>query len=177
MSRSGRIPIMIPQNTDVRIDAGIIYAKGKLGELSFRFDNDAKVEIKDNSVVVSKGGDNLYFSRMWGTVRSRINNIVKGVSEGFVKELELVGVGYKAASKGKNLELLVGFSHPVLFEIPDDLKIDVPKPTEIKISGTDKQRVGQIAANIRSYRKPEPYKGKGIKYKDEYVRRKEGKKK
>tara|TARA_Y100001935_G_scaffold217049_1_gene188987 strand:+ start:214 stop:558 length:345 start_codon:yes stop_codon:yes gene_type:complete len=114
---------------------------------------------------------------MWGTVRSRIFNLIEGVSSGYTKELELVGVGYKAAPKGKTLELNLGFSHPINFEIPEDLKIEVPKPTTIKISGIDKQRVGQIAANIRSFRKPEPYKGKGVKYKDEYVRRKEGKKK
>ena len=114
---------------------------------------------------------------MWGTVRSRIFNLVHGVSSGFEKELELNGVGYKATQKGKILELLLGFSHPINFEIPDDLKIDVPKPNQIKISGIDKQRVGQIAANIRSFRKPEPYKGKGVKYKDEFIRRKEGKKK
>ena len=114
---------------------------------------------------------------MWGTVRSRIRNIVDGVSTGFVKELELNGVGYKATQKGKILELLLGYSHPINFDVPDDLKIEVPKPTQIKISGIDKQKVGQIAANIRSFRKPEPYKGKGVKYKDEVIKRKEGKKK
>ena len=177
MSRSGRIPISIPESIDVRLDSGVIYAKGKLGELSFKYESNAKVEIKDKQILVSKGGESPLYSRMWGTVRSRINNIIEGVSEGFVKELELVGVGYKAAPKGKILELNLGFSHPINFQIPEDLKIEVPKPTSIKISGIDKQRVGQIAANIRSYRKPEPYKGKGVKYKDEYVRRKEGKKK
>ena len=136
-----------------------------------------KVEVTENNIVVSKGGDSRRFRQMWGTVRSRINNIVQGVSVGYVKELVLNGVGYKAAQKGKILELLLGYSHPINFEIPDDLKVEVPKPTEIKITGIDKQRVGQIAANIRSFRKPEPYKGKGIKYKDEIIRRKEGKKK
>ncbi len=177
MSRSGRIPISIPESTDVRLESGVIYAKGKLGELSFKYENNAKVEIKDNQIFISKGGESPLYLRMWGTVRSRINNIVQGVSAGFVKELELVGVGYKATPKGKSLELLLGYSHPILFEVPDDLKVEVPKPTQIKISGIDKQKVGQIAANIRSFRKPEPYKGKGVKYKDEYVRRKEGKKK
>ena len=161
MSRSGRIPITIPENTEVKIDGGVFFAKGKLGELSFKFDNNAKVEIKENTVIVSKGGDSQHFAKMWGTVRSRIFNLIEGVSNGYTKELELVGVGYKAAPKGKTLELNLGFSHP----------------TTIKISGIDKQRVGQIAANIRSFRKPEPFKGKGVKYKDEYVRRKEGKKK
>ena len=177
MSRNGRIPISIPENTQVRIDNGIIFAKGKLGELSFAFKNDAKVELSDNSVIVQKGGDSRYFAQMWGTVRSRINNIIEGVTVGYIKELVLNGVGYKAAQKGKVLELLLGYSHPINFQIPEDLKVEVPKPTEIKISGIDKQRVGQIAANIRSYRKPEPYKGKGIKYKEEVIRRKEGKKK
>ena len=177
MSRNGRIPINIPENTQVRVENGSIFAKGKLGELSFVFDKDAKVEVIENNIVVSKGGDSRRFSQMWGTVRSRINNIVQGVSVGYVKELVLNGVGYKAAQKGKILELLLGYSHPINFEIPDDLKVEVPKPTEIKITGIDKQRVGQIAANIRSFRKPEPYKGKGIKYKDEIIRRKEGKKK
>ena len=177
MSRNGRIPISIPENTQVRIDEGCIIAKGKLGELSFEFKNDAKVQLSENSVVVQKGGDSRYYRQMWGTVRSRINNMIEGVSVGYVKELVLNGVGYKAAQKGKILELLLGYSHPINFEIPEDLKVEVPKPTEIKISGIDKQKVGQIAANIRSYRKPEPYKGKGIKYKDEIIRRKEGKKK
>ena len=137
----------------------------------------AKVEVSESNIIVSKGGESRHHIQMWGTVRSRINNIIEGVSVGYVKELVLNGVGYKAAQKGKILELLLGYSHPINFEIPDDLKVEVPKPTEIKISGIDKQRVGQIAANIRSFRKPEPYKGKGIKYKDETVRRKEGKKK
>ena len=114
---------------------------------------------------------------MWGTVRSRVFNIVFGVTSGYKKELQLNGVGYKAAMKGKTLELLLGYSHPINFEVPSDIKIDLPKPTQINISGISKQKVGQIAANIRSYRKPEPYKGKGIKYIGEIIRRKEGKKK
>ena len=147
-----------------------------MGELSFKYESNAKVEIKDKQILILKGGGKSTLFENVGTVRSRINNIVQGVSEGFVKELELVGVGYKATQKGKNLELLLGYSHPILFEVPDDLKVEVPKPTQIKISGIDKQKVGQIAANIRSFRKPEPFKGKGVKYKDEYVRRKEGRK-
>lgn len=177
MSRSGRIPISIPESTEVKIENNIIFAKGKLGELSFNFKSDAKVEIKDNAILVDKSSDSISHQKMWGTVRSRINNIINGVSNGFKKELELNGVGYKATQKGKILELLLGYSHPINFNIPDDLKIEDPKPTEIKISGIDKQKVGQVAANIRSFRKPEPYKGKGIKYKDEIIRRKEGKKK
>ena len=176
MSRNGRIPINIPENTQVRVENGSIFRKVNLENyLLFLIKTRKLRSLK--IIIVSKGGDSRRFSQMWGTVRSRINNIVQGVSVGYVKELVLNGVGYKAAQKGKILELLLGYSHPINFEIPDDLKVEVPKPTEIKITGIDKQRVGQIAANIRSFRKPEPYKGKGIKYKDEIIRRKEGKKK
>ena len=177
MSRGGRIPINVPDSIEVKVESGVVYAKGKLGELNFKFDNFAKVAVKDNNIVVNAYDDSKSAKIMWGTVRSRIFNIVKGVNEGFKKELLLNGVGYKATMKGRNLELLLGFSHPINFEVPEDIKIDVPKPTEIIISGISKQRVGQVAANIRSYRKPEPYKGKGVKYKDEIIRRKEGKKK
>ena len=116
MSRSGRIPIAVPENTEVKVESGVFFAKGKLGELSFKFDNNAKVEIKENTVIVSKGGDSQHFAKMWGTVRSRIFNLIEGVSNGYTKELELVGVGYKAAPKGKILELNLGFSHPITFK-------------------------------------------------------------
>ena len=177
MSRSGRIPISVPEPTQVSMNSGIITAKGKLGELSYRFNNSAKVELDGKTISVSPIDSSIKSQQMWGTTRTRIFNIVHGVTEGFTKNLILNGVGYKAALKGKILELNLGFSHPVNFQIPEDVNVQVPKPNEIKISGVDKQKVGQIAADIRSYRKPEPYKGKGIKYHDEYVRRKEGKKK
>ena len=177
MSRSGRIPIKVPENTEIKIETGVLRAKGKLGELSYIFDNSAKVELVGNDIVVLPIGKSKQLNQMWGTVRSRILNVILGVTEGFSKELELNGVGYKASQKGNILELLLGYSHPINFPIPDDIKIEVPKPTSIKISGIDKQRVGQVAANIREYRKPEPYKGKGVKYKEEIIRRKEGKKK
>ena len=150
MSRSGRIPIKIPENTEIKVDNGIITAKGKLGELSFNFGKDAKVDIDDKTVIVAKAGNNKYFAKMWGTVRSRISNIIQGVSNGFIKELELNGVGYKAAEKGKSIELNLGYSHPINFPVPEGLKIEVPKPTQIKISGIDKQKVGQTASEIRS---------------------------
>ena len=177
MSRSGRIEIKVPDSTQVNIADGFISAKGKLGEMKYKLDQFTKVELSDNSIKVSPKDNTKKSKQMWGTVRSRIFNIIHGVTEGFNKNLVLNGVGYKAILKGKILELNLGYSHPINFEIPEDLKVEVPKPTEIKISGIDKQKVGQIAANIRSYRKPEPYKGKGIKYKDEIIRRKEGKKK
>ena len=177
MSRSGRIPISVPESLEVSIEAGKIFAKGKLGQLSFEFNDSANVEIDGKLITVSPKDSSIKSQQMWGTTRARIFNIIYGVTEGFSKNLILNGVGYKAALKGKILELNLGFSHPVSFQIPDDVKVQVPKPNEIIISGVDKQKVGQIAADIRSYRKPEPYKGKGIKYHDEYVRRKEGKKK
>ena len=177
MSRSGRIPISVPESTEVSMNSDIISAKGKLGELSYKFNNSAKVELDGKIISVSPIDSSIKSQQMWGTTRTRIFNIVQGVTEGFTKNLILNGVGYKAALKGKILELNLGFSHPVNFQIPEDVSVQVPKPNEIKISGVDKQKVGQIAADIRSYRKPEPYKGKGIKYHDEFVRRKEGKKK
>ena len=177
MSRSGRIAIKVPENTEVKVENGIFFAKGKLGELSYQFNNQANVELVDNNIVVKPAGETKQLNQMWGTVRSRIFNVVVGVSNGFSKELELNGVGYKANQKGNILELFLGYSHTINFSIPSDIKIEVPKPTAIKVSGIDKQRVGQVAANIREFRKPEPFKGKGVKYKDEYIRRKEGKKK
>ena len=177
MSRSGRIPINVPDNAEVRVDNGIFYAKGALGELEFNYDHKAKVVIENNIITVNPNDETKFSSKMWGTVRSRVSNVIIGVTKGFKKELQLNGVGYKAALKGKILELLLGYSHPINFEIPNDIKIDLPKPTQIMISGISKHKVGQVAANIRSFRKPEPYKGKGIKYSDEIIRRKEGKKK
>ena len=177
MSRSGRIPINIPDSTEVRVEKGVIYAKGKLGELHYDYQEKAIVKIENNMISVNPKDDSKMSNKMWGTVRSRVFNIVFGVTSGYKKELQLNGVGYKAAMKGKTLELLLGYSHPINFEVPNDIKIDLPKPTQINISGISKQKVGQIAANIRSYRKPEPYKGKGIKYIGEIIRRKEGKKK
>ena len=152
MSRSGRIPVSDPENTDVEIKNGVVHAKGKLGEQSFDFQNHAKVSLKDKLITVEPAGDSKFSLQMWGTVRSRISNLLTGVSKGFSKELELNGVGYKANQKGDTLELLLGYSHPINFEIPNGIKVDVPKPTSIIISGSDKQRVGQVAANIREFR-------------------------
>ena len=177
MSRSGRIEVKIPESTKVDIIDGFVSAKGKLGELRYKMDKFTNIKLSDQSIKVSPKDNSKRSKQMWGTVRSRIFNIVYGVSEGFSKNLILNGVGYKAILKGKILELNLGYSHPINFNIPDDIKITVDKPTEISIFGVDKQKVGQIASNIRAYRKPEPYKGKGIRYSDEIIRRKEGKKK
>ena len=153
-------------------------AKGKLGELSYSFDDShVATKLEDGKVTVSPLSLSNASRALWGTTRARINDMIKGVSEGFTKDMELVGVGYKARVEGKNLVLSLGFSHEVVFPAPEGIKITCASPTQISIFGADKQKVGQVAAEIRKYRKPEPYKGKGVKYTTEYVRRKEGKKK
>ncbi len=178
MSRVGKYPVNIPAGVTVAIEGNVVTVKGKLGELSCSFDDShiaAKVE--DNKVVVTPHSQSLAARALWGTTRANINTLVKGVSEGFTKNLELVGVGYKAHMEGTKLVLSLGFSHDVNFPAPEGIKISCESPTQIKIFGVDKQLVGQVAAEIRKYRKPEPYKGKGVKYEGEYIRRKEGKKK
>ena len=179
MSRVGKYPVVVPAGVEVVIDNNTVKAKGKLGELQFTFDaNHVDAKLEEGKICVSKKHNTKEAAILWGTTRAQINSIVKGVSEGFVKDLELVGVGYKAKVEGtKKLVLSLGFSHDVNFEIPEGIKVVCDTPTQIKISGADKQLVGQVAAEVRSYRRPEPYKGKGIKYAGEYIRRKEGKKK
>lgn len=178
MSRIGKYPVEVPQGVSVTIANGVVSAKGKLGELSLSLSPElVGVRLEDGKVVVSPVGGSKNARMMWGTARARIANLVKGVSEGFQKNLEVVGVGYKVAVQGKNLQLALGFSHDVVFPIPDGVTIKAPQPTQIEISGTDKQVVGQVAAEIRAYRPPEPYKGKGVKYVGEQILRKEGKKK
>ncbi len=175
MSRIAKQPVEIPQGVDVKLQGAHIAVKGPVGELSMDIHSDVNVEQKDNqiNVVLNEGGE----SAMAGTMRALINNLMTGVSKGFERKLELVGVGYRAQSKGKVLTLALGFSHPVNYPVPEGIKIETPSQTEVVIRGTDKQKVGQVAAEIRAYRKPEPYKGKGIKYSDERVVRKEAKKK
>ena len=177
MSRVGMNPVPVPDGVSVNIANGEITAKGKLGELSYRFIKDVDVAMEDGLITVTPKSESKRTLTMWGTTRSRIFNLVKGVDEGFSVNLEIIGVGYRAAVEGKNLVLQLGYSHNIDFPIPEGITIKCPKPVEITVFGTDKQRVGQVAANIRSFRKPEPYKGKGIKYVDEYIMRKEGKKK
>lgn len=178
MSRVGKYPVEVPRGVSVTIANGIVSARGKLGELSFSLSPDlVDAKLQDGKIVVSPIGDSKNSRIMWGTTRARIANLVKGVSEGFKKNLEVVGVGYKVAVQGKNLQLALGFSHDVIFPIPDNVVIKAPQPTQIEISGMDKQVVGQVAAEIRAYRPPEPYKGKGVKYVGEQILRKEGKKK
>jgi len=177
MSRIGKYPVAVPAGVSVAIVDQILTAKGKLGELSLSLSSEVSATLEDNSIVVRPANDGKRARTLWGTTRSLVNNIVKGVSTGFSVSLEINGVGYRAAVQGDILNLQLGYSHDIQFPIPEDVKIVCEKPTAITISGADKQRVGAVAAKIRSYRGPEPYKGKGVKYATETIRRKEGKKK
>lgn len=177
MSRIGKHPVEVPSGVTVTINGQEVVAKGKNGELTFVVMDEIAVSQEDGKVVVAPKNETRRARQMWATARTRISNLVVGVSEGFTKALEIQGVGYRAAVKGSNLELQLGFSHDVIVPIPSDLQIACPSQTEITISGADKQKVGQIAAEIRGFRPPEPYKGKGVRYKGEYILRKEGKKK
>ena len=178
MSRVGKYPVIVPDGVNVTVNNGNVSVKGKNGELSCHYDADhVSVELKEGKVVVSPKAETKEARALWGTTRANINTLVKGVHDGFTKELELVGVGYKARVEGSKLILSLGFSHDVTIETPKGLKITCASPTQISIFGADKQLVGQTASEIRNWRKPEPYKGKGIKYVGEYIRRKEGKKK
>ena len=177
MSRIGKYPVEVPSEVEIAIKGGLVSAKGKLGTLSFQATDDVTVTQEDGKIWVKPANDSKKARAMWGTARSRIRNLVVGVSEGFKKELEINGVGYRAAVQGKALNLQLGFSHDVAYPIPDGISITCDKPTSITVSGADVQQVGQVAAEIRSYRPPEPYKGKGVKYADEVILRKEGKKK
>ncbi len=177
MSRVGKHPVVIPSGVEVAMAGQEIKVKGKLGELSAMLTDDVVVNIADGEVSVKPINNGSRARSMWGTSRSLINNMVTGVTEGFKVELEMHGVGYRASVAGKTLTLQIGFSHDIEYPMPDGIKIECEKPTQIAVTGIDRQRVGQVAAEIRKFRKPEPYKGKGIRYVDEWVRRKEGKKK
>ena len=177
MSRVGSNPVTVPDGVTVEMNGNVVTAKGKLGVLSVTLTDDVKVEQADGSVTVTPLAKHKRARQMWGTARSLIDGLVIGVSEGFTRKLEINGVGYRAALQGKEVVLQLGFSHEVRYTIPEGIKIEAPEQTQLIISGADKQRVGQVAAEIRAYRPPEPYKGKGVRYSDEYVLRKEGKKK
>lgn len=177
MSRIGKHPVAVPSGVDVQMNERDITVKGGKGVLSMTFVDDVVVEREDDKIWVKPGNDSKRARQMWGMQRTMLANLVEGVSNGFTKKLEVVGVGYRAAVQGNTLTLNLGFSHDVNYPIPEGIQIACPAPTAIEISGADKQKVGQVAAEIRSYRKPEPYKGKGVKYADEFIFRKEGKKK
>ena len=177
MSRVGKHPVTVPSGVTVEIANRILKAKGKLGELSLKLSDEVEAKIEGGKVVVTPRSESQRARTLWGTTRALVNNMVAGVSTGFSKTLEINGVGYRAQVQGKNLQLQLGFSHDVVYPIPAGVNIKCEKPTQITISGADRQSVGQVAAEIRAFRKPEPYKGKGIKYDNERIRRKEGKKK
>jgi large subunit ribosomal protein L6 len=175
MSRVGKKPIEIPAGVTVTLDNNHVTVKGPKGELSRTFHSDIEIKIEENVINISRPTDNKEHRALHGTTRAVLANMVEGVSKGFERGLELVGVGYRASKQGNKLVLNVGYSHPVEIEAEKGLEIEVPTNTKVIIKGTDKERVGALAANIRDVRPPEPYKGKGIRYEGEYVRRKEGK--
>lgn len=178
MSRVGKHPVKVTSGVTATINGQEVSVKGKLGELKLTVRNDVQLEQKGDEIIVTPSTKEDRFTvAQWATTRALLASMVQGVSEGFKKEMELRGVGYKAAVQGKTLVMNLGYSHEIRFDIPANITIVTPTATEIVVSGADKQQVGQVAANIRSYRQPEPYKGKGIRYKGEYVPMKEGKKK
>ncbi|MDF2097260.1 50S ribosomal protein L6 [Aquibaculum arenosum] len=177
MSRVGKNPVAVPDGVDVKIDGVLVTAKGKLGELQYRATEDVQIAMEDGKVTVTPANEGKRARAMWGTARARIQNMVRGVSEGFKRDLEITGVGYRAAVQGSTLNLQLGYSHDINYPIPEGLKVVCERQSAISISGADKQLVGQFAAEVRGMRAPEPYKGKGVRYSDEQIIRKEGKKK
>ena len=175
MSRIGKLPVAIPAGVEVNVEGSTVTVKGPLGTLSRTMNSNMLIKIEDNAVVVERPNDNKENRSLHGLTRTLIANMVEGVNTGYKKELEINGIGYRAAMAGNALELNIGFSHKVVMPQPEGIKIEVPSPNKIIISGPDKQKVGQFAAEVREKRPPEPYKGKGIKYADEHIRRKEGK--
>ena len=176
MSRVGSSAITIPADVTLSNDGGVIVVKGKNGELSTSLHSDVELSVADNVATLKPARDTRQAKALWGTMRSNLNNMVVGVTEGFTRKLEINGVGYRAAMQGNKLVLSLGFSHPVEMEVPAGLKVAVENNTSVTITGADKQLLGQFASEVRAKRPPEPFKGKGVKYEDEYIVRKEGKK-
>jgi large subunit ribosomal protein L6 len=177
MSRIGKKPVPLPKGVTASVEGQTVKVKGPKGELSVKLVREVSAAIGEDGITVTPDKNQDRSAQMWGLSRSLVNNLVTGVTTGFTQRLEIQGVGYRAAVQGRNLNLQLGFSHDVAYPIPEGISITTEKPTQISVSGIDKQLVGQVAAEIRSYRRPEPYKGKGVRYEGEYVRRKEGKKK
>ena len=175
MSRIGKMPIAVPAGVEVTIDGSTVTVKGPKGELTRTFQSSMTIAQEGNEILVTRPDDTRESKSFHGLTRTLVANMVEGVSKGYSKKLQMVGVGYRATLKGKDLELSLGYSHPVIVEAPENITFEVPSQTEIVVSGPNKEQVGQVAANIRKWRKPEPYKGKGIRYEGEYVRRKVGK--
>ena len=177
MSRIGKYPVEIPAGVQLAIVGQTVTAKGKLGELTYKLTDNVTAKVEDGKFSVAPNGGERTARMMWGTTRAVVANMVKGVSTGYVKTMEIQGTGFRAAVNGPNLVINLGFSHDVVYPVPEGIKITTPRPTAITVEGVDKRLVGQVAAEIRSYRPPEPYKGKGVRYDNETIRRKEGKKK
>jgi large subunit ribosomal protein L6 len=177
MSRVGKKPVTVPSGVTASVEGQTVKMKGPKGALQFVVHDDVEVTFADGVIKVAPRFETNRAQAMYGTSRAQIANLLEGVTKGFEKKLDITGVGYRAALQGKKLQLALGYSHDVVYDVPEGITIAVPKPTEILISGNDSQRVGQVAAEIRSYRPPEPYKGKGVRYSDEFIFRKEGKKK
>ena len=177
MSRVGKKPVAVPSGVTASVDGQVVNVKGPKGSLSLVLHGDVSAKVEGAEIKVDPRVDTQRARAMWGTYRSLLANVMTGVTKGFEEKLEITGVGYRAAVQGKNLQLQLGYSHDVVYPIPEGISIVAPKPTEITITGSDKQKVGQVAAEIRDFRPPEPYKGKGVKYVGEYIFRKEGKKK
>lgn len=175
MSRIGKLPISIPEKVEVNLKDNYLTCKGPQGELARQLNSQMEIKLENNEIIVNRPSDNKEHRSLHGLTRSLVANMVEGVSTGFSRKLQIIGVGYKAEMKGKNIVITIGYSHPIVMNLPDTIQASVPAPTEIVIQGPDKELVGMIAAKIRSFRKPEPYKGKGIRYSGEYVRRKAGK--
>ncbi|WP_207540245.1 50S ribosomal protein L6 [Sabulicella rubraurantiaca] len=177
MSRVGKYPVPVPAGVSLALNGRTLTAKGKLGELTLDLTDAVDVEIREKEVAVSPRGDDRRSRTLWGTTRSLVQSMVQGVSTGFSKSMEITGTGYRAAMQGNDLVLNLGYSHEIRYPAPAGIKITTERPTAIKVEGMDKQKVGQVAAEIRAYRGPEPYKGKGVRYDNEVILRKEGKKK
>ena len=177
MSRIAKNPIELPQGVEFKQDGNVVTIKGGKGSLSLELNNEIELKQEENSVAVMARSGSRFAAAMSGTTRALLANMVQGVSEGFSRKLELVGVGYRAQMQGNKLNLTLGFSHPVVYDIPEGVSVETPSQTEVVIAGSDKQKVGQVAAEIRRFRPPEPYKGKGVRYADERVMLKEAKKK
>ena len=177
MSRIGKVPVAIPSGVTAEIADGVLSVKGPKGTLTLTMREEISYTLEDGRILVKPANDSKSARAFWGMQRTLVNNLVTGVTEGYTKVLEITGVGYRANAQGRNLKLQLGYSHDVDFAVPDGIEVKTPDNTTVEISGIDKQKVGQVAAEIRRWRKPEPYKGKGIKYRGEYIFRKEGKKK
>ncbi len=177
MSRVGKKPVPVPTGVTANVQGKTISVKGPKGTLSLVVHDRVKVAMDKGEISVDPADESKEARALWGTTRANLNNIVTGVTKGFERKLEITGVGYRAAVQGKNLQLALGYSHDVVYAIPEGIAVATPKPTEIVVSGIDRKKVGQVAAEIRAYRPPEPYKGKGVRYSDEFIFRKEGKKK